>query len=117
MMIAVWVIIFIPKMFFDTKSSIAVLLDSVIGFTVGGGIFLFIYIISRKGLGGGDVKFIAALGLYTGFSGTVSVMFYGTVIASLTGIILLILKKIELKDTIPLVPFLYIGILITIFFS
>ena len=112
-----WVIMLTPKMFLNTGTAIGILKDSLIGFLIGGGMFLFVYIVSHKGLGGGDVKFMAASGLYTGFSGTISVMFYGTVIAAFFGIVLLILKKIRRRDSIPLAPFLCAGILITVFFA
>ena len=114
-MLAAWVLIMAPKLFIDTDAAIVLLMDSVIGFAIGGGIFLLVYIISRKGLGGGDVKFMAAAGLYLGLSGILPAMFCGTVLAALTGGVLILLKKIGRKDAIPLAPFLYAGILITLF--
>ena len=76
---------------------------------------MLIYIISRNGLGGGDVKFMAVAGLYLGFSGTVPAILYGTLLAAFTGLVLIVLKKLGRKDTMPLVPFLFVGIMITIF--
>jgi len=114
-MFAVWVIIMTPKLFLDTDPAIALLKESVLGFAIGGGLFLLVYLISRKGLGGGDVKFMAGAGLYLGFGGTISAMFCGTVFAALAGLTLILLKKIGRKDKIPLAPFLYIGILLTVY--
>jgi len=114
-MLAAWVLAMTPKLFLDTDGAVALLLDSAAGFAVGGGLFLLIYLISQKGLGGGDVKFMAGAGLYLGFSGTVASMLYGTVLAALTGLILMLLRKIGRKDTMPLAPFLYTGMLITVF--
>lgn len=114
-MLSAWALAIVPKLFVDIEAATALLKDSLLGFLVGGGLFLLVYLISRKGLGGGDVKFMAAAGLYIGFAGTLSSMLYGTVLAGLVGLILLLLKKIGRKDAIPLAPFLYIGILITIF--
>lgn len=116
-MLVAWVLIMMPKLFLDIDTAVALLLDAVLGFVVGGGSFLLIYMISRKGLGGGDVKFIAAAGLYIGLSGVLSAILYGTMAAALTALILLLLKKIGRKDSIPLAPFLYIGILITVFYG
>jgi len=115
-LLAIWVFIMTPMLFFDTNTAVVLLKDSVIGFFVGGGLFLLVYLISRKGLGGGDVKFMAVTGLYVGFAGILSVMLYGSILAAITGLVLLLLKKIKRKDTIPLAPFLYIGILITVFY-
>lgn len=115
-MLGAWVLTMTPKLFLDIDKAVVLLKDAVLGFMVGGGLFLLVYVISRKGLGGGDVKFMAASGLYVGFAGVISAMLYGTVLAALTGVMLILLKKIGRKDTIPLAPFLYIGILITVFF-
>lgn len=115
-MLGAWVLAMFPKLFLDTDEAVALLKDSALGLVAGGGIFLLVYLISRKGLGGGDVKFMAASGLYLGFSGTFSAMLYGTVLAALTGLALILLKKIGRKDAMPLAPFLYVGMLIAIFY-
>jgi prepilin signal peptidase PulO-like enzyme (type II secretory pathway) len=57
---------------------------------------------------------MAGAGLYLGFSGIIPSMLYGTVLAALTGLALMLLRKIGRKDTIPLAPFLYVGMLITV---
>jgi len=116
-MIVSWIIIMVPKLFIDTEAAIVLLKDASLGFLIGGGLFMLVYLVSHKGLGGGDVKFMAVTGLYIGFERTLSTMLYGTIIAALIGLILLILKKIGRKDAMPLAPFLYIGILLTVFFS
>ena len=115
-MLAAWVLAMTPKLLVDTNVAVAILKDSALGFAVGGGLFMLVYLISRKGLGGGDVKFMAAVGLFMGFAGTLAIMLYGTILAALAGIILMILKKIGRKDSITLAPFLYAGILVTVFF-
>ena len=114
-MILAWILTMAPQFFVNTESAVLLLKEAGLGFLTGGGVFLFVYIISRRGLGGGDVKFMAAAGLYTGFFGILSAMLYGSVLAALTGFSLLLFKKIGKKDSIPLAPFLYAGILITIF--
>lgn len=116
-MLGTWIIVIVFSLFIDIESTLSIIKDSVIGFTFGGGLFLFVYIISNKKLGGGDVKFMAITGLYLGFTGIFSAMLYGTTFAALTGIVLLLMKKIGRKDTMPLAPFLYIGILITVFYG
>ena len=116
-MFAAWVFTMTPMLFVDTGAAVALLKDSALGLAIGGGLFLLVYMISRKGLGGGDVKFMAVTGLYLGFGGILPVMFCGTVLAAITGLALIMLKKIGRKDAMPLAPFLYIGILITVFLS
>ena len=116
LMLAAWVLTMTPKLIVDTGVALVLLLDAIIGFAVGGGLFLLVYLVSRKGLGGGDVKFMAATGLYIGFSGTLTAMLCGTVLAALTGLILILAKKIGRKDPLPLAPFIYAGILLAVFY-
>ena len=116
-MLFAWLTTITPKLLFDTDRAVALLWESALGAAIGGGLFLLVYVISRKGLGGGDVKFIAAAGLYLGLGGVIPAMLYGTILAALTGVVLILLKKIGRKDSIPLAPFLYIGILLTVFLS
>lgn len=115
-MMGAWVLTMTPKLFVDTENAISLLLDSAIGLAVGGGLFLLVYVVSRKGLGGGDVKFMAAAGLYLGFSGALGAMLYGSILAALTGLGLILFKKLGRKDQMPLAPFIYAGILITVFY-
>ena len=77
-------------------------------------LFLAVYLVSRKGLGGGDVKFMAASGLYLGVD-VLPAMFYGSVLSAAAGLGLLLAKKIGRRDAIPLAPFLFAGILIVLF--
>ena len=115
LMIVGWLMFTVPMMFFETESGVGLLFDSLYGLLIGGGLFLLVYLINRKGLGGGDVKFMAAAGLYLGLAETMPAILYGTVLAAITGIILILLKKIGRKDAIPLMPFLFAGIMITAF--
>lgn len=116
-MFAAWLMIMTPKLFLDTNNAVATLLDSALGFALAGGLFILVYLISRKGLGGGDVKFMAAAGVFLGFGKIIPATLYGSILAALTALTLILLKKIKSKDTIPLIPFLYVGILLTIFFN
>ncbi|MCL2820192.1 MAG: prepilin peptidase [Oscillospiraceae bacterium] len=115
LMFIAWLLLLFPVMFYDIGFGLTMLTDSLLGMLTGGGLFFLVYVISRRGLGGGDVKFMAAAGLYLGFSETVPVIFYGTLLAAVTGIVLILLKKIKRKDTMPLAPFLFVGIMITAF--
>jgi len=114
-MITGWLVLMSSMLLYDIEAGILLLADSIFGLLIGGGLFLLVYLISRKGLGGGDVKFMAAVGLYLGFSETVPAILYGTVLAALVGLVLILLKKIGRKDTMPLAPFLFAGIMITVF--
>lgn len=115
-MISAWVVTIVPMLFIDITTTINVMIGSLIGFIVGGGLFLLIYLLSKKSIGGGDVKFMAALGLFLGFTGTLTVMLYGSLFAAITAGVLLMMKKVNRKSQIPLIPFLYLGTLASVFF-
>ena len=113
-MFITWLLTIIPMLIVNTYEATTKLYDSGLGLLSGGGLFLLVYLISRKGLGGGDVKFMAAAGLYLGLYGVIPAMFLGSILAAMFVLILLLLKKIKRKDTIPLTPFLSIGMVIAV---
>lgn len=116
-MVVAWMVILTPRFFYFAEQALAAALAGIVGFLVAGVLFLLVYLISRKGLGGGDVKFMAAAGLYLGLSGVLPAMLWGAILAAITGLILIATKKMGRKDTIPLIPFLYIGIVMTVYFQ
>ena len=81
------------------------------------GAALLVYLLSRKGLGGGDVKFLAAAGLYLTVGPGLTAVILGTLLSALTALVLMALRKLSVKDAIPLIPFLYVGILVVLFLS
>ena len=114
MMAGAWVLVMVPQLFLHTESALYEILDGGLGFLTCGLLMITIYLASRKGLGGGDVKFMTVSGLYLGFSDAFAALLYGSVFAALCGLVLIALKKLSPKDTIPLVPFLYAGIVLAI---
>lgn len=69
---------------------------------------------SRDVLGGGDVKVLFPIGLFLGWKLMVTALFLSIVSAGAVCIALIILKKLNRKDTIPFGPFISIGTVITI---
>lgn len=114
-LLAAWVLSLLPQIFLNIDIIPAVLKNGLLGFAVSGVLFLLVYLVSRQGLGGGDVKLMAVAGLYLGLYGALPAILYGSILAALFSLILMAAKKLGRKDTIPLVPFLYLGILIVLF--
>lgn len=114
-MASAWVIIVVPQLFLRTEQTLYLVFSGVAGFFLAGFIFLAVYIISHRGLGGGDVKLMAVSGLYLGFGGVLPAMLYGSVLSTLTALVLIALRKIKPRDSMPLVPFLYVGMMLTMF--
>lgn len=86
---------------------------SAVGGLLGGLMFFLCYILSKKQLGGGDVKFAAIMGLYLTMERLIGALLYGVVICCIFSIVQLIRKKFKLKSNVPLIPFLYLGIIIS----
>jgi leader peptidase (prepilin peptidase)/N-methyltransferase len=86
----------------------------VVGGSTGFALLLLIAIISRGGMGWGDVKLAALIGLVTGFPLVLLALLMGAIIGGLVAAALLITKKRGRKETIPFGPFLSLASLITL---
>lgn len=115
LMLAAWVMITVPQIFTDVEAGLDLLVTSALGAGAAMAVFLTVYFLSKQGLGGGDVKFMTVAGLYLGVGGVMPSMLIGTLLAAVVGLVLMACKRIGRKDTIPLAPFLYAGMLVTIF--
>ena len=94
--------------------------NSIIGLFMGGSIFLItseIYyrIRGRIGIGGGDIKFISAVGALLGWQQSVLVIFLSSLIGSMVGLIGIVTKKNNLASQIPFGPFLAFATLLAYF--
>jgi prepilin signal peptidase PulO-like enzyme (type II secretory pathway) len=86
-------------------------LHSILGIVVGGGVLWFIAMISRGGMGGGDVKFLAAIGAFLGPGAALLTLFIGALLGSVVGIGLIIFGRLQRRQPIPFGPFLAAGVL------
>lgn len=114
LLLVIWVVLVSSYIIFQVQKGVALLALSVAGGLIGGLIFLLCYLLSRGQLGAGDVKLAAVLGLYLTGHRIVGAIFYGVLLCSIYALVLLARKKIGLKDGLPLVPFLYAGMCITL---
>lgn len=102
---------FLPSCSSNIASNIV---ESLIGIVVGGGSLLLVSIISRGGLGGGDIKLNGAVGAFLGWKFALLTVFIGSLIGSIAGVV--ILKKTKNRK-IPFGPFLSLGAIICLFFG
>lgn len=97
--------------------------DTLIGILAGGGILYavaLLYYLLRKqeGMGGGDIKLLAMIGAATGIKGVLFTVFAGSLVGTLTGILIMIYtRKGDAKLKIPFGPFLSSGAILYIFFG
>lgn len=86
------------------------LIFSGVGFLVGGLFMLICMFLSKGGVGAGDVKLIAVIGLYYGLSGVLSILMVTLLFAAIYSIVMLLSKKAKMKSTLPMAPFIFIGV-------
>lgn len=83
-------------------------LNAVLGAIVGGGL-LFLLALIPGAIGGGDVKFMFAVGLFLGVKKVLTALLLAFILAAAFSMFLLILKRKGRKDYIPFGPFLALG--------
>lgn len=77
--------------------------NSLLGMLFFAGIFLFLFLASKgKWLGFGDVKFAALLGFVFGLEDSIDIFYLTFLIGFFIAIILLVLKRADLKTQVPL---------------
>lgn len=87
--------------------------DMLIAALLGGGLLLLIAVVSRGGMGGGDIKFAAALGLWVGWKLTLLCLFLSFLLGGVGGMVVLLLRKKGRKDYIPFGPFIAAALFIS----
>lgn len=93
---------------------IAISVNKVLGMMVGGGIFLISMLISPKGVGAGDVKLYAVMGFLVGSRAIFNVLLYALILGAICSIVLLVSKKKTRKDELPLAPYTFFGLMLSL---
>lgn len=91
--------------------------SALIGGMVGLGSFLLIAILSRGGMGLGDVKLATLVGLAIGFPQVLAALLLAVVSGGLVALVLLLTRVKSLKEAIPFGPFLCLGALATLWWG
>lgn len=92
-------------------------LDYVLGCLVGGGLMYLIAIVSRGGMGGGDIKLFALIGFVLGWKLTLLTIMLSSVFGLLISAILMIFGIIKRKEPIPFGPFIALAAIVTYFYG
>jgi leader peptidase (prepilin peptidase)/N-methyltransferase len=88
--------------------------SAALGGAIGFAIFFLIAIVSRGGMGWGDVKLVALIGLATGFPLVFLAIIMGAILGGIVAVALVIAKKRKRRQTIPFGPFLTVAAMITL---
>jgi leader peptidase (prepilin peptidase) / N-methyltransferase len=90
---------------------------AVIAAAAAGAVFLFIGIVSRGGMGGGDIKLAAMIGAFLGAPAVIVALFLAVALGASVGVVLLALRLRSRKDMIPFGPAMATGAMIAVFAS
>ena len=99
--------------FVDTMN----IVDSLFGAAVGFGILLMIALLSKGGMGGGDIKLFAVIGFALGVKHVVLSLFFAVTYGSVLGILLIMTGVVKRKQPIPFGPFIALGALTAYFYG
>jgi leader peptidase (prepilin peptidase)/N-methyltransferase len=92
-------------------------IESVGGIVLGGGLFMAVIVLSRGGMGGGDLKLGAMLGAFLGWQALLVALFVAVMLGGMSAVALLASGRLARKDAIPFGPFLAIGGAVALFWG
>lgn len=90
---------------------------ALLGFLAGGVPLYLIAVVSKGGMGGGDMKLGAMIGLYLGWQNVLLALFLASLTASVMGIVLMAAGRIRRRDPFPFGPFLAVGTFLVMFWG
>lgn len=98
-----------------------IFLDSLLGMLLGGGSLFLMgliagWLLNKEAMGGGDVKLMAACGIYLGFHSTLAALLFAFYASAIVVIVLLVFKKLKRNQKIPFGPFLCSGVIVAVLF-
>ena len=91
--------------------------DSLLGAVVGFGILYSIAVLSKGGMGGGDVKLFFLIGLVLGTMGSLLTLFLAAIIGVIVGIVVLRVRGLGRKTPVPFGPSIALAAIIVYFYG
>lgn len=91
--------------------------DPLVGAVAGFSLLFLIALLSRGGMGGGDIKLFFVLGLVLGLKLTLLAFFLATLIGAIYGVIGMIVGRFKKRQQLPFGPFIAIGSLLSYFYG
>ena len=110
---------FLTASFFSMDINIT---DLFMGVLIGGGclyLIAFFYKLAtgKDGMGGGDIKLLAMIGAFTGYKGVFFTIFAASMMGTVIGFMVIMIKGKNMKYAVPFGPFLSAGALIFVFWG
>lgn len=113
----VLLVFFILFIILRTISPLTPWWDSLVGGAAGFIILFLLAVVSKGGMGGGDIKLFGVIGIVLGFYKVLLTLFFSSLIGAIFGLNKLIKNEATRKSAIPFGPFIAVGALISYFFG
>lgn len=91
------------------------LLDAAASAIGAGGMFLLIAVLSRGGMGGGDVKLAALMGAFLGWPTIAVALMLAFLLGACAGLLMLVLRRGTRRTAIPFGPAMAVGAVVALF--
>jgi len=96
--------------------------NSLLGVLLGGGSLFLVATVyqglfKREGMGGGDIKLLAMIGAFLGWKAVILTILFSSLIGSVTGIVVMLIKGKDFKYAILFGPFLSLAAAISLFYG
>lgn len=91
--------------------------SSILGAFIGFAVIALIILLSKGGMGAGDMKLMGLLGIILGFKNTVLAFILACMFGAIIGLTLMMLSLIKRKQPIPFGPYIVFGAIIAYFYG
>lgn len=89
--------------------------DPIIGAAIGFGIIALIILLSKGGMGAGDMKLFFVLGIVLGWKAVLFTLFLASLLGAVIGLILRALQRVERRQAIPFGPYIAVAAILAYF--
>lgn len=103
--------------FSGQDGAMSYIISSVFATAVVSVVMVVVSVISKHGIGMGDVKLMASLALIGGVYSVIGTLFFSVAVCAAAGLILLITKRGTIKTELPFAPFILTGYYISVFLT
>jgi len=111
------VLAFLMAIFLNNLDNIPSIASAAGGCGLGFGLFLLIFLASRGGMGMGDIKLVALIGLIIGFPLVIVAILLSVIGGGLVALTLLLMKVKKGKQSVPFGPFLSLATMVTLLYG
>ena len=92
-------------------------MNALLGMLIGFAVLLLIALLSNGGMGGGDVKLLAVLGVALGVKLVMLSLFFAILYGAAAGLLFMAIGLMKKRQPIPFGPFLALGALTSYFYG